>query len=217
MYNYGELPTEEAKAKAMEWWLREDMFAWHSDYRKSLDELCAFLNIRVVDCEVDADGFCVGRIKFLDSAFEADELKGIRLWKFLNATSTNMLYVKEFSRESSKRLIDKSKRFTTRQMLRDTLPHKWFEKTCPFTGFIADEDGLQPIRDYLKNPTVKQDWWPVDDWKDISFMVIVKCCVHSLFMAWSADIKESMEEENVAKTLEANEYEFMEDGSFYGR
>ena len=71
---------------------------------------------------------------------------------------------------------------------------------CPFTGWCWDESFLDPIREFIKKPT------------KISFGELIEDCIHSLLKEGCNDWEYQQSDEVVSETIEANGYEFTEDG-----
>ncbi len=75
------------------------------------------------------------------------------------------------------------------------------EISCPFTGYYGDMDCLGPILDFVKNPN------SCDVWQDI-----ICVCENAWELAFAADMEYQQSEEYILNLIEANGYEFTEDG-----
>lgn len=71
---------------------------------------------------------------------------------------------------------------------------------CPFTGFCADEDILQPLREFLERPT------------KTTLQELIGDCLYSWLKAYCADVEYQNSDEAVDSNILANEYEFTKDG-----
>jgi len=91
LYKYDELPTDEAKQKAIDWYrgCEESDPTWHREWCNSLN---AFVELFNLDCDTRYERlyFNYGRID--DNILE---LKGLRLWKYLH----NRDYVKRIAKD----------------------------------------------------------------------------------------------------------------------
>ena len=72
---------------------------------------------------------------------------------------------------------------------------------CPFTGFCGDENFLDPIRAFLKNPD-----------KETTMKELMDDCVYSVLTAARKDAEYQMTEEYFIDHADANNFEFTEDG-----
>lgn len=74
---------------------------------------------------------------------------------------------------------------------------------CPFTGYCGDEDFLSPVRGFMRKPN------------GTTFKELVLECSDSLFSAASKDCEYQNSFEYFIEHAEANEYEFLIDGTQY--
>jgi len=89
---------------------------------------------------------------------------------------------------------------------------EWFKKhsaviynaNCPFTGYYLDEVALQPIRQFIEQ-TGRTD----------SVCDVLTECIGEIFRAVVADVEYYYSFESFAESIEANEYEFTENGDLY--
>lgn len=79
-------------------------------------------------------------------------------------------------------------------------------KDCPFTGVCYDEDFLDPLRQFLKKPTVNQGY---------TYQDLIDDCAASLLSALHNEGEYIYSDEGIKDMCLANEYEFTEDGSIY--
>ena len=93
--------------------------------------------------------------------------------------------------------------YTLEQGLSDLLPDNkgFIFKSCPFTGYYMDEVLLQPIRDYLDNPTDDD----IQSLMDKSASAWLDACIQDVEYAYS--------DEGIRDMIEANDYEFTKDGT----
>lgn len=79
---------------------------------------------------------------------------------------------------------------------------KLISGNCPFTGYCGDEDLLDAIRKAKVNPA-----------GIISLHELFNDCLHSWAMAYEADMEYFHSEKAIIEEIEANEYEFYENGA----
>ena len=78
------------------------------------------------------------------------------------------------------------------------------EGGCPFTGFCGDEDFLDPIRAFLKNPD-----------KETTMEELMDDCVYSVLLAASKEAEHQTTEEYFTDHADADGFEFTEDGKMW--
>ena len=74
-------------------------------------------------------------------------------------------------------------------------------KDCPFTGYCGDESLLDPIRQFMKRPD-----------KDLSFYDLMKDCLDHWVSEYQGDMESQLEDEYISDFIQANGYEFLENG-----
>ena len=72
---------------------------------------------------------------------------------------------------------------------------------CPFTGYCFDENLLDKIRDFIKHP------WDTD------YRGLMQDCIDDFCKAYADDVDYQYSDEAVDESIEANDYEFDEDGN----
>lgn len=75
------------------------------------------------------------------------------------------------------------------------------EHSCVLTGVCYDEDILAPIYQFIDKPNSR-----------IDFETLLQDCLHSLAHSVSSEIEYQSKDECIIDMIEANEYEFDEDG-----
>ena len=78
---------------------------------------------------------------------------------------------------------------------------KLLSGSCPFTGYCADEDLLDPIRKFRDKPDT-----------GLSLIDVLDLCVSAWVSAWVADLEHQASDEGVEETILCNDYEFTETG-----
>jgi len=128
------------------------------------------------------------------------ELSGVRLLKYLYNNYFNDLYKGEYFSLWSKK--DKSFKYYKEghAVLKSKYSKVIFKNDCVLTGVCYDDDILKPIYKFLKNP------------KNISFKDLLKECLKSWLKVANAEYDYRTSEEYFIEEIEANGYEFTEDG-----
>jgi hypothetical protein len=75
------------------------------------------------------------------------------------------------------------------------------EHSCVLTGITYDEDILQPIYEFLNNPK-----------ENVNIETLMNDCIYSLCGAVQDEINYRLSDESLTETIQANEYEFSEEG-----
>jgi hypothetical protein len=110
---------------------------------------------------------------------EEEELQGVRLWKYLKNNFDT--YYCKYSKKNEKTLGG----------------------NCPFTGYCVDENFLDPIREFIKEP------------KDITFFELMEECTHEVLKAMENDYDYQNSEEYAREELTENDYDFTQNGEIY--
>jgi len=74
---------------------------------------------------------------------------------------------------------------------------------CPLTGVCFDESFLDAVRNFIARPS------------DISFTELMEDCVYNTIKAGCNDYEYQQSEEAIIETIEANEYDFKDDGTIF--
>lgn len=197
IYKFAEL-SEEAKEKAIER-MRETEFYHSSGYfdtvKKGLDAFnCSLSNYSIDFDNINSSDWTI-KFGYDD---EVLGLSGLRLRKWLinnicqpymKVTHERKPYGKYFKDTNGKwRYPRRSKIFVT-------------ETTCPFTGVCMDENFLDPIRKFLKQPD-----------NSTTLEELIKECVWETFNAACNEWEYMQSEEYTIENIENNNYDFTEDG-----
>lgn len=75
---------------------------------------------------------------------------------------------------------------------------------CPFTGYCMDENLLDPIRAFMKKPDT-----------GLGFQGLIDECLDAWVKAYIADWEYAYSDEGIHEHLQANEYQFTEEGSLW--
>ena len=207
VYTFDELSDEakevaiqnERTSRANHWY-----FPWQDEYQDTLTAFCERFGITVEDSgrydgTVDIKCGCYpdinGNADFWTREqydISGESVRGLRLRTFILNNFSDVLYERKkqyVSGYGSKHRI--SRVFTT-------------ETCCPFTGFWADDAMLQPMRDFITNPTSKRPTYDLNDLMDD--------CVAAWNRAWVADCNWYLSDTCIVDDIRANEHQFTEDG-----
>ena len=131
-------------------------------------------------------------------------LSGLRLAKYIWNNYKHFLYKgKYYSVNSNKKL--NHKRVKSEVLSNGVIHNAYYsaiqkDNSCVLTGVCYDDDILQPIYDFLDKP------------KDIDFETLLNDCINSLCHSVSDEIDYQNTDEAITETIEANQYEFTENG-----
>lgn len=207
VYSFDELSAEakqvaiqnERDSRSNHWF-----FPWQNEYQDTLSAFCERFGIRVVDsgyCDgtVSINPWCYPKVSGNADAWTQDRyditgenVQGLRLRTYILNNYGDVLFErrKKYTKGyGSKHRI--SRVFTT-------------ETSCPFTGFCADDDILQPLRDFVKNPTSKPPTYDLND--------LIDDCVSAWNSSWIADVDNYLSDESITEDIRLNEYQFTENG-----
>jgi hypothetical protein len=80
----------------------------------------------------------------------------------------------------------------------------FMDDSCVMTGVCYDQDLLNPIYQFLNKPNVS-----------IDFETLLNDCIYSLCHSVLGEIEANSEDDAIIETIEANDYDFTEDGKLY--
>lgn len=184
VYQYAELPTEKAKNRARDWFLECDEISTEEvlESLKALFKNCS--GVKLTDWSIGTYSPSYLKVTFAQDG--AEDLKGARAFAWLE---NNLLAGVRIPWTGQKR----------RELAQYGV---WYRpglvKPCPFTGVCFDDDFLDALRASLKaGDTLK------DAFEDLAR--------HAQKLL-EAEYEYHQSEEYVSEMMEANEYEFDEDG-----
>ena len=202
LFSFDEL-SEDAKQTAIQDYLSgEREYFWADENTKSIEAFFDLFPIRLKNSRWNNI-----RWEFTESE-EIENLSGIRLLKYLINNYGNDLfkpkYIKSLDGERIKhnRLKRKEAKNTGNAwncyysaIQKDT--------SCVFTGYCADDEILQPIYDFIKNPD------------NTSFIELMESCITAFEKYLQREEEYFNSEEFAIKEIIANDYEFEESGKMY--
>lgn len=199
LFKYDEL-SEDAKEKARDWYRSADLCPMSQlDITQTLKAFEREFPVTAKNWRYGPDDYDVTPVF---TEYECREnLKGARLVAYLINNHGRIL-------TGSKVFGGSSSFFTPLELMR-------YRKTshikrvsniikgdtcCPFTGVCYDESILQPIRQFLKKPDGR------------TYGDLLGDCLDSLFHDAHKEWEAALQDDEVADSIRANEYEFTEDG-----
>lgn len=176
--------SAKSQETAYERWLNNFEYFWADENRSTLDEFCKLFDVRVYDWEYG----CNYNYRFDITNEDAEELCGLRLWKFLMNNFWNFLYERKvFSTGNKKR---KSKIL--------------YEKnSCFLTGYCMDDTILSPVYDFLEKPC------------ELNYRELIDSCLDNFFSACNQDYEYEISRENFETECSENGWEFFSNGKLY--
>lgn len=208
VYSFDELSSE-AKERAIEaersarnnhWY-----FPWQDEYQSTLSAFCERFDIEVEDICGHYDGTVeIKKGCYPDLNSNADtwyqrrydiygeKVRGLRLRTYVINNFSDVLY-------------ERRKQYVNGRGSKHRASNVFTTPTdCPFTGFCADDAMLQPMRDFVADPTSRPATYDLND--------LMGDCVSAFNSAWLRDCEWYMSDECITGDILANEYQFTEDG-----
>lgn len=189
IYKFEEL-SEEVQEKVIDSF-RDDpyMYAWETENRETLEEFENLFGINVYDWDYDIHSYNYSWND--DLSEEKLELSGTRLLAWIWNNYKKDLFKPKFICKYVSTGI--KSRYSKCQI----------EACCVLTGYHMDEMILKPIYDLWVHKY------------DKNFGEVIEECLDSFFQACVKDMEYSYSSEAIKEHIEANEYEFTENGELY--
>lgn len=200
LYSFNEL-SEEAKEKAIENWLsgagNEDFY--YDERIKSYNKAMEIYN-QLESIENEISGARL--VAYIENNFS-------HLWRNTNRISKHLIKYPELV--TKKRIKNgcyfENSDYQYKYNCLKFRVSRIFETNnidnCPLTGVCYDVDFMEPIINFMKNPSSKTT--NIDLWEDMP----------SYESIYNRDMEDINSDEYVSEHLEANNYEFTEDGKIY--
>ena len=209
LYKFSEL-SETAKEKAIEKW-RNDSYndqPWFIDEANdSFEKFTELFNIKWRS--IDYQETYRNDYSFSNIDDNIRQLSGQRLATWLwNNHKTDLFkkkYLKHFDgHKQHQNIVNHTAKQTGNKYCFYYSPLQ-LEHSCVLTGVCYDEDILGPIYEFLDKPTN-------DDFEDL-----MNDCINSLCKSVSDEIDYNNTDEAITETIEANDYDFTENGGWLGK
>lgn len=181
LYSFDEL-SEESKQKAIENFLaKEREYFWMNKNLESLKNGLEFFGFKLKNYNIKYHSVSASSLKITSEhgKDEIQNLSGVRLWKYLQTNYSKYWckYDKKF-----KPLLDGD---------------------CPFTGYCADENFLDKIREFILKPT------------NITFIELMGNCSFDVLKCIESDYNYQNSKEFAAEELSQKETNYLETGIEY--
>lgn len=211
VFSFEEL-SDKAKKRAIEEHSRGMEYGWSSENEASLKAFADLFNLHRLDWQY---GFCHA---YASASFESwsegrENLSGKRLIAELWNIGKDRIWKRKYLKHGE--LRDERPPYHPMREVREitTGPNKgkysvsYYSRIqrqadCPFTGVCSDYYLIQPIEKYLENPDPNK-----------TYKELIKDCLASWAKACGEDYEHTFSDEYIQEEIEANEYEFTEDGS----
>lgn len=204
VYQFNEL-SDSAKENAINWYRNAGEYAWTEEWIDSLYAFADAIDITIDDYSVSPYAYSEVHwshaVSYDFDPDDLDDMKGLRLrtWLINN-------YLPEF--EKPKYIYGMKRNGKMEKVIGINSKHYYSklqtEISCPFTGFVGDHSLIDPILKFINEPN---DYESLDD--------IIDNCMSNFIKEWQKDMEYQDSDEYIIENIEANEYEFNDDGSIY--
>lgn len=188
-YDFDEL-SEDAKEKAVEHFQSLDgIYVWGEDNVESLKGFARWINGKH-DYSISLWGDSWAKVK-VEGDYEIE----------ISENEFEMLDCADMRGEDLLNFLKEKHYFQNKYS------DGWFtleNSSCPFTGYCGDEDLLDPMREYIKNPD-----------SETTLQELVNKCCERWVKSYVQDWEFAYSEEGIIELIEANEYQFTENGELY--
>jgi hypothetical protein len=180
---------ESAKEKAHYNYCSNDSYAWAGENEAVLKEFTKIFPVSITKWEYGYQNFICFR--FTDDE-DIENLSGIRLLKYLYNNYYSRLFKGKYFYKSN--YANGQHKYRHSRIIMDNC--------CVLTGYCIDDDILEPIYKFLKNPC-----------KHITFNDLLDDCLQSWVIACSKDYEAYYDIEHFEEIAKINNWEFYEDGT----
>ena len=199
IYSFAEL-SESAQQNAIESYRETEYgygYNWQDEWLDSLNTFCELLNIDLGRYEIGPYSYSYIDASYENYNFENEDLKGLRLrtW-IINNWLPQLRKGKYYS--SGNKWIDGKYHYKSRHS-----KIQFEYDNCSLTGFCGDNALIDPIIEFVNKP----------DNRDLNG--IISDCMWSFISEFNSDMEYQDSDEYIREIIEANDYEFLADGSMY--
>lgn len=179
--------SEDAQEKAYQKWIEHFDYVWAGENKDTLDEFEKLFPVEVTNWSYDT---CDYNIRFrMTCDDEIAELRGQRLATYIVNNYYNSLYKGKYYSKN----INGTFKSRRSKIIK--------EASCVLTGYCMDEDILEPIYKFLKNPC-----------EHTTFEDLMEDCLNSWGRACRNDCEHSSSFEYFIEEAMNNEWEYDENG-----
>lgn len=190
VYKYEEL-SDRARKKALHNFQMSDYYPWADENKETLKAFENIFPIKVREWQYGGYGDYI-RFDFI-ADYEIEELSGVRLATYIYNNYFPYLFKGKYY--SKGKYVDG--KYTYKQRYSKVM----FDNSCVLTGYIIDDDILEPVYKFLKKPC-----------KHTNFKDLMRECLEKWLSACIRDYEAYFSEENFMEMCESNGWEFFEDG-----
>lgn len=183
--------SDSAKEKAHYDHCSNDSYAWAGDNEAVLKEFTKIFPVKITKWEYGNQNYI--NFNFTDDE-DIENLSGIRLLKYLHNNYYNELFKGKYFSKGN--YIDGKYYYKSRHS------KVIMSNSCVLTGYCIDDDILEPIYKFLKNPC-----------KHTTFNDLLYDCLQSWVYACRNDFEAYYSMESFEETAEINNWEYYEDGT----
>lgn len=199
IYQFAEL-SEEAKETAREWWRNATLkngFAWQEEWIESIKRGLKSFGADLYNYDIDCLNASQSLVAIKNYNDNTEELKDLRLRTWL----LNNYYHNFFERKPYGSYTKNEKTGKWSYKRRSNV--LYIETSCPFTGYCGDENFMDIFREFIKKPDGRTLDELLQDATDATLRGLEQDCAHQLT------------DEYIDEVIQANGYEFNEDGTIH--
>jgi hypothetical protein len=205
VFSFNEL-SKEAKQTAIENYRNNNTeIFWTDENRESMEKFAEVFPIEVTNWSYGGRG---EGVSFHFTAHgDIEELKGQRLATYIWNNYRGEIYSRKYYGDANVKHCIKHKRIECIDHKNGNFTNAYYSAitietgNCPLTGYYMDNEILDPIWKFLDKPS-----------ESVSFKDLLEVCFDSWIEACNNDIEEQNSDEYISDNIEANGYEFTEDG-----
>jgi hypothetical protein len=189
LYSIDEL-TSKQKSQAYDQWLQGFENHYAKEFEDSLDAFCRIFPVSTNDWSYGSYGSDYMRFTFRDQDYPIEDLSGLRLRTYIINNYWHELYQGKFYSTPGKYVDGK-------YIYKKRHSKVIFENDCVMTGYGSDNYLLEPVYEFLKNPS-----------DNVTFYGLMKKCLNN----W---VKECAEAVEYASSMESFEEEAKENNYYF--
>lgn len=207
LFNFSEL-SEEAKVKACEEYRNRGYEpVWTAENRQTLEAFEKIFPINVTNWSYGGRG---EGVSFSIIGEHIEEVSGQRLATYLwNNYARDLFKGKYYGCVEVKKLVKHKRVKNPKDYKNGNFFNPYYsaitlDNSCVLTGYYLDNEILDPIYEFLDNPT-----------KGTTFEDLLNDCFNAWIKACNDDVESQNTDEYIGEHMEANDYEFEEDGTIH--
>jgi len=206
VFKFSELKTEKATQRAIQWFRDGETYDYiYDEAYNTVEDFADLFNIIIRQFDF-AEPY---RSEYtLDIPDNILELSGQRLVTYIWNNYRHGIYKGKYYGKLVKTFKDGTPIPISKEHPAEMRHVKRYSKCqieshCPFTGVCWDEEILFPLIEFMKKPDTR------------NLRELLSDCISSLIKSVNNEIEARGEDDAVIETIEANEYEFTQDGEIF--